>query len=419
MSPDEGYNFSYEECSYLTVITPVTSVAICILPGIIIDKIGRRYSLFLLAVIQLSVCLLSAFSRHIYLFYFARFLTGVSDAATFAILPVYLGEMLTPKVRGTWGNTMSIMIYLGQFLINAIGGYLTVRTTSLIIMSIPLAFLFLFPFLPESPYYYVMKDEPEEAKRVLRKLRRIPNVDAELKDIEDAIRRQLSEPGSWRSLFQITSNRRAILAAVVMRTTQAATGYSAFSYYTKLIFQKTSGSFSATESSIILNAILPVTCILGAYLMDKLGRRFALMYSTTGMTLMCVGKSVYFYIERYHPEIDLSDVRFVPLVLFMIYDFIWCTGLGMVPNLMLGEIFSASVKGKGLCVANIATGLTLSASAKIFQTLEANFGLWSPFAFFAACSVVCLFFVYRVIPETRRKTLEEIQLSLKGYKGYK
>lgn len=416
ISEDGPYNFTLEQCSYLTIAAPIGIMISGVFFASLIDKIGRKYSALIVVIPYMIAFIIIAFAESIYVFYIARFIVGIGDAGMFSILPTYIGEITTPKIRGTWGNCVSMFMYIGQTMINVLGGYTTIKQTALICLCFPVLFLCTFSFSPESPYYYIMKGEKDKARKALQVLRQTDNVDAEMLQLESDIRRQMSEPGTWKDLFMIKSNRRALLAGMALRWFQQLCGISVFSVYTQYIFQQAGGSISAVQSAIIFQGAVTLGNVICAFFLDKIGRRNATISSLFCCALVLTGEAVYFYISLKHPEVDLSYFQWMPLVGMLIFVPVFSFGLGIVPTLMLGELFSASIKGKGLCMLNINLGLALSTISKAFQMMETKFGLYSPFTLFAASCFINTAVAYYVVPETKGKTLEEIQQDLRARK---
>lgn len=413
MSEDHHYHFTLEECSYLTVLPPITQILSSFLYARVMDIFGRKYTLLSVAIPHILALVLIALAENIYVFYLSRALTGLADCCMFTILPTYIGEISTPKVRGTWGNAVIFMLYSGELMMNVSGGYTDIKTNACIWLSVPLLFLATFVFVPESPYYCIMKGNKEAARKSLRQLRRTENVDDEILKLEADVTRQMSESGTWKDLWTIKSNRKALFAGIFLRGAQQFCGISAFCVYTQYIFQQAQGNMSATESSIIFIGSIWAMNFVASCVLDRFSRRSAMMFSLLGSAIVLGAQSAYFYVSL-ETGIDVSDFGWVPLVGMLLYVIVYSFGLGILPTSMLGELFSASIKGKGHCILNIFFGIGVSVFTKLFQLLEVNFGLFSPFAFYSVCCFLNTFVAYFLIPETSGKTLEEIQQSLKG-----
>lgn len=220
------YHFTMEECSYLTIMQSLATIIAAFIYPRLSDAFGRKITLLSIAIPYTLPWLLLAFSSNIYSFYVARFIGGLGDACIFSVLPSYIGEVATPKIRGIWGNSIVCYFLVGQVYINIVCGYLGIKTAALINLVNSAIFVFTFIFAPESPYYYIMKGRKEDARASLQKLRRIENVDEELAAIELATKRQMSESCKWKELLTVKSNRRAITAGVFLRTMPYLAGIS-------------------------------------------------------------------------------------------------------------------------------------------------------------------------------------------------
>lgn len=125
---------------------------------------------------------------------------------------------------------------------------------------------------------------------------------------------------------------------------------------------------------------------------------------------------VILYVTLECPHIDTTRFKWVPLVEMLVCIIVFCLGLGIASTFVLTALFSASIKGKGLCRVTISNALLQCITTKLFQVLEVNFGIYTAFTLFAAASFVISFLVDYFMPDTKEKTLEEIQRGLKQSK---
>lgn len=413
ISDDYPVDITLDEASYITVLPPIAAAISGIFFSKIMNSIGRKYSLLFICVPQLLSWILIAVANSIYIFYISRILAGIGDACAFSVLPAYVAEISTPKVRGMWGNVMVLSIYTGQLLINIVGSYCSIRDTAYIFISLPVIFAIVFSFMPESPYYQIMKGKEEEARETLKKLLRQEDVEDDLKQMVFDVKRQISEPGKFKDLFVISSNRKALLVAAFIRGAQQFGGISSFAVYSQYIFEQANIGIDPNTAAIVYNLMILVTNFIFTFTLDKLGRRLAMIISCFGCTIVLAMLTIYFWLAT---VLDLSDINWFPVFGMLLYVVFYAIGLGIVPTLILGELFSASIKGHGLCVMNIIFAVYVSSSTKLFQALSSMYGMHVPFLFFAICLFFSTIISFYVVPETEGKTLEEIQQSLKGNK---
>ncbi|KAG5887951.1 hypothetical protein JTB14_037344 [Gonioctena quinquepunctata] len=381
------------------------------------DVYGRKPLLLLTTFVDLTIWTLKASGRSIYVFYIARFLVGVTDALMFAALPAYLGEVSSPKIRGTWGNSMSIFFLLGQLLVNAVGGYFPVRETSFIFAPLPILFFILFSFMPESPYFYLKKGRLDKAKESLRTLKRKTDVTLDFLCLKADVERQMSEEGSWKEMFMIDSNRRAVTAAVFLRTSHAFSGGMAFIVFAQYIFDKSVGTFTTEVSSMIFIGVQLISSVLTCFVVELIGRRKAYISSLVPCCIVLFIEGIYYFINQTRPDINISFFHWVPIAGMLLFSVFSSYGMGILPTLMIGELFSTSFRAKAMTVTVIAAAVTSFITNAIFYALSSGFGIYAPFLFFACCDVVSACLYYFILPETQGKTLEAVQQSMKRKKG--
>lgn len=413
---EEGYyHFTLEECSYLIILPEVSMVITGLFCPTVADKIGRKTTILLTFLPIVTSITLTAIARKLYLFYIARIFAGIANGTMFSTLPTYIGEIATPKVRGFWGNAPVCFALFGQLLTNATGGYLDIATTAWIMLLFPIIFIVTFPFASESPYFCIMKSKRNEAEKILQKLRGCEDVETELVSIETAVHRQLSETCTWKELMTNQSNRKGLLAGIFLRSSQLLSGIASVSTYNQYIFQKAATGISPVNCAIIYNVIMLFFTLGSLSFIDKFGRRVVTTISLLGCGLSLVCISSYFYVEQTSPS-AIVNLTWIPLAGIIVYVLFYSFGLSTVPTLMLGELFSAKSKAKALAILIFVMGFWISVTTKVFQVLNSNFGMHIPFLLFTICCFCNAVLVRYFVPETKGKTLEEIQMNLKELK---
>ncbi|KAI4468886.1 facilitated trehalose transporter tret1-2 -like protein [Holotrichia oblita] len=409
----DDYNFTMEEASYLTVIPAIAMIFASPIFCMLIDKIGRKRTLLLSGLCHISAWLFVAFARTIYLFYVSRIFAGLADSIVFAVVPTYIAEVTTPKVRSLYGNALVLALFTGQFTTNCVGFYFSVKMTAFILLALPLAFLSTFIFMPETPYYLVMIEDQISAEKSLQRLRGTEDVQDELKQLNADVRRQLSETGYLKDLFIIASNRKALLIANLARIIQQLAGISALIQYSQYMFMQAGGDISSGHAAMIFSGILALVNVFINILTDRFGRKRSMILSCSGSGLVLLALTIYFYLQIY-TEVNLSQVNWFPVFAIVAYVLIFSLGLGAVPTLMTGEVFSASIRKHGVMVTNVVFAILLCTITKLFQFLMSVYGLCVPFLFFSICCFIGAVLSYFIIPETKGKTLEQIQQDLKA-----
>lgn len=409
---DYHHNVTIEEGSYIAIIAAFGNVVGSPISSVLVEIIGRKYAIVLIAFPQLSSFLLIYFSYvNLWFLYLARFLGGLSEGATFTIMAIYIGEISEPRVRGTLGSFLSLTLRIGMLLINIIGSYMTMENAALVCLAFPITFLITFIWMPESPYYLLMRNRYKEAEISLKYLRQNDDVQEELIKMNNDVQRQLSETGTFMDLIRINSNRRACIVIMGLRTIQQFSGISAFTLYTQLLFKGAVEDIQPSTAAIIFSSIQLVLTLISSFIVDKTGRKPLLIFSCISCCIILVVEGTFSALKD--NDVDLTGIKWIPMTGLILFIILFSVGLGSIVNLMLGELFSASVKAKALCLVNIYFAICYGLTSKFFQFMADWRGLTIPFFVFSFCSGMGAIFCYYFVPETKGKTLEEIQQSLK------
>ncbi|KAG5879051.1 hypothetical protein JTB14_003614 [Gonioctena quinquepunctata] len=268
--------------------------------------------------------------------------------------------------------------------------------------------------MPESPYYHIIKGETDDARSALRFLKQKQDIEEDLISLQKDVSRQMSESGKWKDLFEIESNKRAFQAAIFLRTSQVFGGLTIFIVYIQFIFEKSGGNVSPELSSIIytgLSFVLNIFVVI--FVVHRFERKRAYTFSLLPCAVILLLTSLYFYLDKFFPDIEVSNFNWIPITGLILYEIFASFGIAVIPTLMLGELFSASIKSKAMMIMSLLFGILVCASNYIFHTLYFNIGLYAPFLFLGICSSISTVLSFYLIPKTKGKTLEEIQQTLK------
>lgn len=166
-------------------------------------------------------------------------------------------------------------------------------------------------------------------------------------------------------------------------------------------------------TAIVFSLIMLSASIFASFTIDKFGRKIILIVSSLLSGLCLLALSVYFHLQFL--DIDVSTVSWIPIVSVLIYAGVFKYGIGLVPIVITAEIFPAKMKALGMTVADVMFVIGGLLSIQLYQVLH-KFGMYVPFYVFTASAFFVAFYSMFFIPETKGKSLEEIQLMLKGEK---
>ncbi|XP_050310238.1 facilitated trehalose transporter Tret1-like isoform X2 [Anthonomus grandis grandis] len=391
--------------------------AFCGLPFTIyfVDKIGRKKSLLLAAVVVLLNWLAIGLGDRIEYIFVARFFAGMAGDMSFVAAPMYIAEIADSKIRGFLSSIIYIMMLLGLILVYILGPYApfyAIPVAGAILASVQ---LLIFTFQPESPYYLIYKNKPEKAKESLRRLRAPgADLDKEMKEISAGIERQKKEKGRPQDLFLVRSNRKAIFIMAVLNVGQHMACISVM-YMNLHPILNAAGSIYLDNNitAIVFAIIMLLASLFSSCTIDKFGRKKILIVSSTLSTICLLALSVYFHLQ--YLGYDVTGVSWIPIASVLVYAAAFKYGLGLVPIVITAEIFPAKMKAIGMTVADVMFVIGGILSIQCYQILH-EFGMHVPFYLFSLCALLVSLYCGLCIPETKGKSLEEIQLMLKGEK---
>ncbi|XP_060531090.1 facilitated trehalose transporter Tret1-like [Cylas formicarius] len=391
-----------------------------VLAAIVVDKIGRKMTTLLMAPL-VSACFVGiAFSSSIWEITILRFVIGSAEGALYTVLPMYVGEISDPKIRGFLTATIAIAAITGTLFINVLGSFTDIFVSSLVCALIPIIHAAAFVLVPESPYYHIKQGNYDAAKRSLQALRGRNDVDDEMEALSKAVVRQERCKTGFLDLFTVSSNRKACFIFVIVCWTNKFSGKNPCMFYTETIFKEAGSTIDATLSVIVYCGVeLLAVTVTTFFVVDRFGKRLFLIVSTAGCAVSVLALSVYFFLKDYAQAFDTDFLFWVPITALVSYNVMFSMGLSFGMVTVLSELFPTSVKAKALCIADTFSVLTGAIVSKFFQISVDETGTMAvPFFCFGLCSIAGLVFIVRYMPETKGKTLEEIQQLLIGQEQY-
>lgn len=381
--------------------------------AVVLDRIGRKLIILLTSIPFLLSWIMIAFANTSTLLMVARFIAGISDGLIFCSLPVYLAEIADPKFRGFIGSNITVANLFGVFIVNIIGSYLGIKKTALICSVAPLLSLVTFIWMPESPYYLIMKGDFDQARRSLSFFRRQEEVDSELQRLTAAVEEQTKNTGRCLDLFTVKSNRKAVYIVMGTRLGQQFSGAVSIMLYSQIIFEGIGDDISPKTASIVYMGVQLLVSFICTMFVDRIGRRPLLIVSLIGATITLLIEGCYFYIKE-KTEIDVSSFSLIPAIALIFSVIMFSTGLYTIPLLLIGEMFPTNVKAFAVSFSDIYFCIVATMAIKFFQLTKDYFGLYIPFFVSCVSNILTLIFVIVFVPETKGKTLEEVQEILKG-----
>ena len=372
------------------------------------DQYGRKKVLMLAAALFFISAVGSATSTSLAIFVAARLIGGLAVGVASILSPMYIAEVAPAQYRGRLVSLNQLAIVTG-ILVAFFTNYLLVDTGEnnwrwmLLVMAAPAVLLFFSLFVvPESPRWLVAKNEDDKALKVLVKT--IGEIDARLRLNEIKQTLIIQDEASYRDL--LAPNVRPILwLGVILAVFQQITGINTIMYYAPKIFAQIGQSNDlALLQTIAIGATNLIFTIVAMLFIDRFGRKFLILIGSLGMTVMLAGLSLIYYFEA------VSGV-FV-LVFILGYIAFFAASLGPALWVVTSEIFPNRLRSKGMSVALVFLWIAATVVAIVFPIMLEALNGATTFMIFALICLVNLWYVWKYVPETKGKTLEELEKEL-------
>ncbi|EFJ48518.1 hypothetical protein VOLCADRAFT_104700 [Volvox carteri f. nagariensis] len=399
--------------------------------GGVADSLGRRMSFLLAAVPMMGGPLLSAVASDITLMTLGRFLTGTAIGLSSALVPTYISEVAPTRIRGTLGtlNQLTICLgILGALLVNVVlpaAQWRAMFTAA----ALPAVLLGLGMLLgPESPRWLASQHRDAEAAEAARRLWG-PQGPAELDTSRTSAAAAaaaaaavdgsspgtaVAQPGGLALLRGPAA--RPLLIGVTLFAFQQFAGINALVYFSSSVFRQAGGCGgcrAGVSSDALASAAVGATNVLGtviaAGLMDRAGRKQLLANSFLGQAAAMFAMAAGFSLPALQPQAGT-----IAVVGTLGYILAFALGAGPVPATIVPELNPLSTRGKAVSAAFVSHWVCNVVVGQTFMSAVQSYGLAPVYTFFGIMALAGAFYVRSQVPETKGKTLEQIEAELRG-----
>jgi sugar porter (SP) family MFS transporter len=370
------------------------------------DRYGRKKSLILAALLFAISALGSAAANSVSLFAMARLAGGLAIGLASALTPVYIAEIAPAKNRGKLVSLNQLAIVIGILFAYLVNWQLAKLGRNswrwmLATAAVPsLGFFLGLLVIPESPRWLISRGKREDGERILS---RILGATAAREHVTAVERALSTEQGSWEEVFQ-PEIRARLGVAVALAVFSQITGINTVLYYGSIIVSEHfsgQSSGSALAANVIIGGINLVFTVISMMFLDRWGRRAILMTASGGMALSLAALVISFKLPAVPPIVLLLEI--------LMYVAFFAFGMGPGVWLYLSEIFPTKVRGRAAALATSALWAGTLVVTFTFLSLVKAVGIGGTFAIYSAFSVLCFAYIWKYVPETRGRTLEQIQ----------
>lgn len=384
------------------------------LAGTLSDAFGRRVVLLVTAAIFILGALVSAVAPGTDILLAGRVLIGGAIGVASMLTPLYLSEISPPEKRGAIVTINQFYITLGIVISYLVGYALSHGGNGwrwmLGLGAVPgIVLLAGMLYLPESPRWLAGKGNNEAARSALVFLRGHGDVSGELNDLRHDIVSKGRKVAPWSELLR-KHLRRPLIVGIGLAIFQQITGINTVIYFAPTIFQNAglpsaSVSILATAGIGVVNVVMTLVAMR---LLDIAGRRKLLFWGLAGMLVTLLILSAGFMIGLH------GGLTYVTVFSIAAYVGFFAIGLGPVFWLLISEIFPLSIRGRGMSFATIANWLFNMLVSLTFLDMVHGIGRGPTFLIYAGMTLITIVFTWFLVPETRGRSLEEIETELGG-----
>ncbi|MFB0554846.1 MAG: sugar porter family MFS transporter [Phycisphaerae bacterium] len=383
--------------------------------GVLSDWLGRKKVLILSAILFLISAVGTALPKNITIFIIYRIIGGLGVGAASMSSPMYIAEISPARIRGRMVSVNQFAIVTGFLVVYFVNYFIALQGDQMWNQesgwrwmfgseALPaLLLLMLLFFVPESPRWLTKQNRSDEALEILTRVDGAEYAKTELLEIKDAI---AHESGSLKQLIQ-PGMKIVLVIGIVLAVLQQVTGINVFLYFGTEIFKKMgSETNAALLQTVVVGAVNLTFTIVAIWTVDRLGRKPLMMIGSVGMGLSLLGMGLAAYCQK-------TDLW----VLLFILGYIACFALsvGPVTWVILSEIFPTRIRGRAMAIATVCLWVANYVVSQTFPMMDENNWLLEkfhhafPFWLYGIFCIVLVTFIWRFVPETKGKTLEEIE----------
>jgi sugar porter (SP) family MFS transporter len=382
--------------------------------GYLADAISRKWTTFAAGIVYVVAALWSGLAGSTGSLIAARAVLGLAVGTASFVAPLYISEHVPPRLRGGTVSFNQLMITSGILIAYLVDyGFKDVTNNwrwMLGLGALPgIALTVGMLFVPHTPRWLVQHDRGDEARDVLHRTRD-GSIDEEYDEIHDTISQE--SRARWSSL--LTGRLRPVLVVgLALALFQQFVGVNTVIYYSPTILKMTGLSADSSITQALSVGITNVVFTVGAILMlDRVGRRKLLITGTTGLTIALVVLGLFFHFASWQ-----AHAPWLALIALVVFIASFAIGLGPVFWLMISEIFPLAERSKAMSVCTIANWGSNFLISFYFLDFVGWLGRAGTFWVYAGFGVAAvLFFLWRV-PETKGRSLEQIESDLGVYPG--
>lgn len=403
----------------------IGSIIGVLMAGKLSDRWGRKVTMLVAAVFFSVSGIACAFVGSLEQLVVARILGGIGIGVVSIVSPLYISEVSIAQYRGRLVSLYQLAVtigFLGAYLTNfqllhfsQSGAVLNAGWMNLVFVSevwrgmlgfcsLPaILFFCIIFFIPESPRWLILKGRDERAVRIFRKIYLSEvEVDTQLQDTKSVV--QSETKSDWKFLLQPGIFKAVLIGAAIAILGQFM-GVNAVLYYGPTIFEEAGLSGGdALFSQVLVGIVNVVTTVIAVFIIDKVGRKKLVYYGVSGMVLSLLLIGFYFHFSE-----SMGLPNSFLLFFFLFYVFCCAISISAVIFVLLSEMYPTRIRGMAMSIAGFALWIGTYLVGQLTPWMLQNLTPTGTFLLFALMCAPYMLIVWKLIPETTGKSLEEIE----------
>lgn len=379
--------------------------------GLLVDAVGRKPCLLMTGPLYIISWLMVLVGKSISVLYWVRLLQGACIGIITTVAPIYIGEIAGDGIRGALSTFFNGMLNAGILYVYCVGPLVSYDALTYYSLLVPCVFLVTCAWIPESPYYHVLRDDDKKAHESLAWLHGDADPDVvvrELMHIKAEVNNDLRNKGTVRDLFGSRCSRKSFLVVQIVAAADVLSGMTTVLAYASSTFAHadTEHTLSPDQFTMLLGVLIFCTTFVTGYLVDKLGRRPLLLFSCFGCGAFELVTGLYYY-RQWGSVASLG--AWIPFTAIGSFAVIYSIGLGPLLPTLQGEMFPSSVRGLASAITSVTLTVISFVGLKSYQVITDRWGIHVNYFMYGSGCLVTFVLIYMFLPETKGKTFAQIQ----------
>ncbi|XP_055858503.1 facilitated trehalose transporter Tret1-like isoform X3 [Episyrphus balteatus] len=380
--------------------------------GILINWIGRKKCVYLVAVPHIGFWIMVYFATDVSHLYMARLFGGFAGGGIYVLIPIFVSEIADAKVRGRLGSLFCFSLNVGILSGYIIASHIPYLVIPCLVVILPILYLLLAIHFPETPQHLLHKGLVDDAEKSLKFYKNYQGsskindqkFSTDFNELKLSV--QCTDDKKEVSYKDFLSKRslKALCSGVVLAFVNSSSGVFVILNYSSMIFAETHSTMDPNTNTIIIGAVQIVGSYCATVLVDRHGRKILMLLSTSGMFLGLTTIGAYSY---FADTIDLTSMSWLPVVIISFVIFSANIGVVAVTFVLLVEVLPPKIRSLGSTFCLVLMSVFVFTVLKLFPILMVIIGLAGVMWICASISGFGFLYVLLFLRETKGKSLDD------------